>query len=304
MATHPYYDRPMVQRMQRIFDWPKPPGPLVQRQVDGAEEHLRKLAKSQWHEMDDWWAFLMDLTYLESIVFQRDLFDYVFPTVLIRWWEGQLDRTGGPHHESDIYNAIDRGGCLYSMMDDARREDVLDWIVDAYLQGVDSWSGELSANYNAKGPDNLHGPLWSFNALGQSVPVIEPILAGLEQLTTPGRAQWWLVFITGLAIPENLGPATPDGGGGGVYVTETATEIYDHGYLDENLKTMREFLEPTRLKRLLEHSREVLTRDWEMEWATDVIARIEADPKSFATRVERFSSILSEPDLGGVFSWD
>lgn len=220
--------------MARIFGDPSPPRKITEKQFDDAQADLVATASKPWHQIDqsDYWHYLLDLCYVEL---QQDLFDYLFPAFLIKWWEGQLDRRGGPESECDFYRAIDHGEVFTKMMGETRRNEVFHWIVDAYMDGVDAWDGHLSVAYVKDGPDNLHGPLWSFNALGQSVPVLSALIERLSEVSTIGRAQWWLVLGSGILWKENECPAipswTPVGGGGGVYLTGSAASIFDHGYL-------------------------------------------------------------------------
>lgn len=187
MSTE-FYDRPMVESLTRIFGDPLPPTMVTERQFDYMDVNLKQVAAKPWHEIGqrDYRYYLLDLSYVEL---QQDLFDYLFPALLIRWWEGQLDRTGGPESECTLYYAIDQGQVLNKMMDEPRRQLVLNWMANAYIEGVDAWSNQFSLpGQNTK--DNFYAPLWSFNALGQSVPVIRTILQNLANLTTVGRAQW------------------------------------------------------------------------------------------------------------------
>lgn len=298
-----FYERPMVARIKSVFDHPLPPRHVSQQQFDGAQDDLIRTAAKGWHEIDqsDYWHYLHDLCYSDL---QQDLFDYLFPAFLIRWWEGQLNRLGGPESECDFYLAIDHGRVLTRMMSESRRRQVLAWIVDAYMEGVDAWSNKLSVAYISHGPDDLHGPLWCFNALGQSVPVTQAILQQLADISTIGRAQWWLVLATGIAWNENECQAvpewTPDRGGGGVYVTESAASIYRHGFLPENLEAIKSFLDYDRLRDMLERSVDLIPSFPHGNWAQMTWEEYLTHPKRIATRIGNLIHLLGLPDLGGV----
>ncbi len=298
-----FYDRPMVECLRVIFGDPTPPKRITQQQFDGAQDDLIRTATKGWHEVDqsDYWHYLLDLCYVDL---QQDLFDYLFPAFLVRWWEGQLNRLGGPESECDFYRAIDHGQVLAKMMNESRRQQVLGWIVDAYMEGVDAWSNNLSVTHISQGPNDLHGPLWSFNALGQSVPVTQAILQQLADISTIGRAQWWLVFATGIAWNENECPAVPEwtpvGGGGGVYITESAASIFDHGFLPENLEAIKSFLDNDRLTTVLERSVTMIPSFPHGDWAQMTLEECLHHPQRVATRVANFIHLLELPDLGGV----
>ncbi len=295
----------MVDRLFRIFGEPTKPESYRQDQFDEADEALRRTANKAWHEIDqtDYWHYLMDLCYVEL---DQDLFDYLFPAFLIRWWEGMLNRTGGPESECDIYRAIDHGQVMTKMMDADRRSEVLSWMVDAYMEGVDAWGGQLSVAYSSNGPNDLHGPLWYFHALGQSVPIIDSILGRLADVCTEGRAQWWLVFASGLIWNEDeapmIPPWTPDGGGGGVYILESAASIYNHGYLGEHHAAIKD-----RLTYEFVHSRlclagQILQSTPQKEWSQLAVEEMRKSPEYIELRIVRFMELLSEPDLGGVLN--
>lgn len=299
--NHPFYDRPMVKRMQEIFDHPQKPASFDQRQFDDFQRELKALAAKEWHEIgqDDYWYYLLDLTYVDL---DQGLFNYLFPAFLVHWWEGQLYRMGGPLAE-DFYRAIDRGQILTKMMDMERRKKVLDWMVDAYVKGVDTWGGQLSTAYISQGPDNLHGPLASFHALGQSIPSTGPILDRLIAPHTQGRAQWWLVLTSGFVWNENQCPYIPAwtklGGGGGVYIVESAAAIYEHGYLPLNHLALAKTLTYEGLCQNMKQANSVLKSTELKEWSADATAQVLQDPDRIKLRIARFLHICSLPNLGG-----
>jgi hypothetical protein len=296
-----FYERPMVARLKRIFGDPLPPRRVRQKQFDGAQADLIRTAAKPWHELDqlDYWRYLNDLCYVDL---QQDLFDYLFPGFLVRWWEGQLNRLGGPGGVPDIYQAIDHGQLLARMMNEPRRQQVQDWMSDAYIEGVDAWSNNLSVVYNPEGPDDLHGPLSSFHALGLSVPVTRVILRRLGEVSTIGRAQWWLVFATGIIWNENECPAvpkwTPDGGGGGVYLTATDASIYKHGYLGENLDAIKAFLDYDRLIQMIERSAEQIPSRPHGDWARVTREECLAQPQRVEARITNLINLLWQPEFG------
>lgn len=300
-----FYERPMVARIKSIFGDPLPPRHVSQKQFDGAQDDLIRTAAKRWHEIDqsDYWHYLLDLCYGDL---QQDLFDHLFPAFLIRWWEGQLNRLGGPESECDFYRAIDHGQVLAKMMSESRRQQVLAWITEAYIEGVDAWSNKLSMAYNSQGPNDLHGPLWSFNALGQSVPVTQAILQRLGDVSTIGRAQWWLVFATGVIWNENECPAvpewTPDRGGGGVYITESAASIFDHGFLRENLEAFESFLSYRKVTNMLERSADLMPSFPHSDWARATWEECLSRPQRVEARLSNLIHLFGLLDLGGVRS--
>lgn len=300
-----FYKRPMVARLQEIFDHPAPPVRVTEQQFDEVQEALVRTAAKAWHEIGhgDFWQYLMDLAYVDL---QQDLFDHLFPAFLICWWEGQLSRFGGPESECDFYYAIDRGQVLVKMMKATRRKAVLEWMLDAYMDGVDHWDSNLFAPYDSNGPNNLHGPLWSFNALGQSFPILEDILSRLGDVSNLGRARWWLVFASGLVWNENECPWvpawSPSDGGGGVYIAESGASIFDHGFLADNLRAITAFFTYPNLKGVISATAEQLRGSPYEAWSCEAEHAFESSPDRMASRLQRLLHLYNLPGLGGVLS--
>lgn len=295
---------PMAREIREIFGDPKPPATVTQRQFDGADDDLRKLASSTWEEIlraDDWWAFLMDLKYT---TLQQDLFDYVFPALLIRWFEGQMSQRGGPETETDFYSALRRGNALSLMLTPDRHHRTLEWMVRAYVQGVDGWDSSEFVAYQPQGPDRLHAPLASLSALGQSVPILDPIYQALQSVTTAGRARFWLVFGCGLVWNENECPSIPawtlDGGGGGVYILANEASIFESGFLPSNLEAAERHLTYEAVGAAIEDAGLFMTEPSVQSWYEQMAKRYRQEPGRIKARLSNLLAWYGQPDLGGV----
>jgi hypothetical protein len=293
-----YYRRPMVVRLRKIFNKPKPPSVIIEEQFDGDQEKLERLASKQWHEItdDDFSCYLDDLNYVNL---QGDLFDYLFPVLLIRWWECQ--QSGARFPRMYFYNAILNGRLLDQRMNSNRKELFLDWMTDAYLEGIANWGGHLSTRYVHGSEYNLGQPLMTFNALGESVPMVGKLLHQLSQVSNLGQAQWWLVFGTGIAWNENDSPFIPgwdrDSGGGGVYLTESDSDIYDSGFTSENLYAMQEIITPDLLCSCLQSAAHHLQGSPHEKWAEETRDMLEVFPDRTAQRLDQYLKILALPRL-------
>jgi hypothetical protein len=295
-----FYSRPMVRRLIKIFDNPTKPTAVAQKQFDNCDDDLFVTSQKEWHEIDesDYWHYLLDLCYVSL---QQNLFDYVFPAFLIKWWEGQLSRFGGPDAECGFYRAVDHGKVFDTMMTGDRRTMVYDWMVDAYMDGIAEWSGHLLVTGDGKGPNNFTGPLWSFWAVGLSVPILDAILARLETVSNQGVAQWWLVFASGVAYNEDGFPHISGWEqieGGGVCILDSLAGIYDHGLLDGNWLSFKNRMSAEFLIDRVRASLELLGGSKYEAWANDVLSTLIADPDRTRRRIELLTELLKAPDFG------
>ena len=286
----------MMHRLLEIFNHPSPPVVVTQEKFDHFDDELSGTSKKRWHEitMDSDGDYIHDLLYVEL---QQDLFDYLFPAFLVRWWEAQQTHDDPDRYTWDIYGAFSQRHVLTTMMSPERRSALMAWMVDAYIDGVDLWSGRLTVDPYGDKSDRLQGPLEAFHALGYSVPITRPILERLCDVTTEGRAQWWLVISSGIAWNENecpfITPWDPDRGGGGIYVLESAAS-FSKGYLEENLVAMTEVFNVQSIQNILGLSELMFQKDFEYNWIRAVQTRLAQDPRLHQRRIERFLKCLTE----------
>jgi hypothetical protein len=138
------------------------------------------------------------------------------------------------------------------------------------------------------------------------VPILADIIERLMDVRTVGRAQWWLVFASGLAWKENECPAippwVPEGGGGGVYLLEGGAWIFDHGFLPTNLDALRESMTFANVLAMLLHAREMLSQTELSHWVSSAIDAFEAHPDSVKARMVQFFGALAQQQLDRA--WD
>src|SRR5579862_7661388 len=118
-------------------------------------------------------------------------------------------------------------------------------MADAYCSAIDTIQADEVASSIGRN-EKLHFMLWTFNSLGQTVPILETVLDWLSDDMSVGKARWWLVLCAGLCYSVNgvpwIAPWSTDCGGGGVYLLEASTPIFDAGFLAENVNACRELL--------------------------------------------------------------
>ncbi len=292
-----WYKRPLVAEIADIFGHPKPVEIVTEKQFDYGQDRLQVLARSPWHEMETRRDsfYLMDLAYCGL---QQDLFDYAFPGFLIRWWEGLVAQASAAHGETDIYFAIWHGQVFNKMMPLERRTRVMEWMTRAFIDALDAWSGWTTWQYSE---GTNHHFLWTFNSLGRTLPVTPSLWKQMSNVSTPGRAQFWILIGTGLAYPTNevpwIPPWTPDGGGGGVYIEESDDQIYTAGYLSENVDFLRQELTLESLRQRIEEGLQLVLDDQGRLASEDILLRLRTSPDYMLRKLQWLNRRLGIPDL-------
>ena len=302
MEPTEFYIRPMVQRLLEIFDHPSPPAVVTQPTFGFLEDDYTDVCHKMWHEI----TFEADAQYLLDIQFveiQQDLFDYIFPAFLIRWWEDQLSQQGGVKEIWGIYGSFSQCDLLNTMISPQRGHAIKDWIVDAYVDGVDLSGSRDSSESTTPGSYRIDSALWSFHALGQSVPTARLILERLRDVKTQGRARWWLVCSSGIAWNDNecpfVAPWNLGRSNGGIFVLGSGASDNSEGYLSENLLAMNEVFSIDTLQKVLATCQLMFESEFERNWVRAVQTRFAADPALYQRRIERFLACLRLKDLGG-----
>ncbi len=296
MRHEEYFARPMVEQIAAIFSYPQPPPRVTEVQFDLEQDHLIEMAKSSWDQIEWFGTYIYDLAYVNL---QQNLFDYLFPALLIRWRDelnGDLPAMAYPC----FYSAIRSGKVFTKMMSPSRAELVYQWMADGYLNAVETRRFSVSPNERLLGK-----PLAWFHALGQSVPITKRLLQELLHVDSLAKAQWWLVLGTGIGWNANQCPFipswTPVQGGGGVYLLSSDATT-DHGYLDENADAMEEMLSLETIRDCLYICEDIFPLSPEYTWLRSLQTRLSTDPVLYEVRVHNFLSLIRKPNLGGVQS--
>lgn len=222
-------------RVRRIFGHPKPPQEIWEKQFDYDDDALHRLARTPYNEIDfsDLWYYHHDLAYVEL---QPDLFAYLFPVCLMDWHQTLMQSQPCSHGDSEFHYGVWRGRVFEKMMTPEQREAVYEFFLDSFLARLDAERGFV---YSAsKTP--AYGWMGRFSSLGIIMPGIENIWNAWWSLDTPGRAVAALQYCSGLMYfewDENplFGKWTQTEGGGGPYLSNNDSYIYQAGLLAENL---------------------------------------------------------------------
>lgn len=292
---------PLIPQLAKLFSANPPPVEAWEKYYldrgqgdDGCSPaDVQELLAIRWGEFErrDFYHFVIDLTYGRV---QRDVFNYLYPGFLVFWWQCLRSRTNFHY----FYTASHEGKVYEQMIQEEARSGLLDWVVRAFVDAVDVWSGQLSSTT----PDgiDLHALLEEFNSLGQILPVTERIWERLCNLETAGRAQWWLVLATGIAYTPNtcpfIRPFSRHTGGGGVILHKSSGLKIP--YLSTNLEFIRSHLTIDAISQMLDLSTAQLPSANHRAWIQDIKDRI-CDNREFCnSRLTAFLERLGEANLG------
>ncbi len=229
------------ERMVGVLGPAKKPSTVWQKQFDGDDETLRRLAGYRWDEApdEDLWCYIHDLTY---VPLQPDLFRHVFPRCLKFWYDTLLRDEGAEIGDADFHRALIRGDAPNKLMSEDERQRLLAFFVDGQLDRID-----LESDFSHQRP-GAASQSWigRFNTLGLVAPIVPELWKRWWSLGTHGQAVAAIKYASGLIYFADENPIylpwTPDEGGGGPYLTEWDAGIYDQGWLEPNLTFLRETL--------------------------------------------------------------
>ena len=192
----------MVARIAEIFGHPRPPEMVTEKYWDYDDDYFPRIAGEPWHVLtgDDLGGYIQGLGSGRS---QPELFNYLFPIILIRWWEGLMDQTETYWFSYSLANAW--GIRTFETIDEDRRGRVLEWIADAFIQAVDAWNGE-AVDWRDQSRQTSLVPV--FHDLTRDLPITKLLISRLSEVSTLGRAKWWLVLGNAI-LASKSGPFAP-----------------------------------------------------------------------------------------------
>ncbi len=181
------------ERLRVMFDDPRPPVSVWERQFDGFDEELQRLARTPYEEIDfhDLWYYIHDLAHVEL---QPDLFHYLFPVCLMDWHRSLRDDDFPNHGDADFHWSLQHGRVLEKMLTPERREAVDEFFRDSFLERLDAERGFVFSRNDR----NPFAWIRRFNTLGVLMPRIDLVWEAWWALETPGRAVAALEYVSGL----------------------------------------------------------------------------------------------------------
>jgi len=289
------------ERVRRIFDFPKPPHKVWERQFDNFDAELRTLAQTPYDEIDfsDLWYYFHDLAYTEL---QPEVFAYLFPVCLMDWHCSLMANEPCAHGDADFHYGLRHGEILEKMLTPEQREEVFEFFRDSFLERLDTERGFVYDG--SKTP--AYGWMGRFNTLGAVMPRIARVWEQWWSLATPGRAVAALQYCSGLMYAEGENPLfgkwTREGGGGGPYLWVNDTSIHDAGWLPENVDFLKTILTPDFVADKVKQAAERLSSEPERETAQRIAEDLPHCQDLVELRAEALPRLLNQSD-GYALDW-
>jgi hypothetical protein len=243
---------------------PKPQH-VWEKQFDGFDKELARLAQMNWDRVpdEDLWYYFLDLAYVDL---QQDLFRHLFPACLKHWYETLMRNEDASQGDGDFHNALMRGQILEKMLSENERQSVYDFFCDGFLDRIESERGfayHQSHDQMISSGRSANAWIFRLNSLGIVAPVIQPIWEAWWKLDHPGKAVCAVMYSSGLVYLRGENPIygnwTPEYGGGGPYLTEIDSSIFDWSWRNDNLAFLRGTLSVDYIIRKLDQAAETLS---------------------------------------------
>lgn len=229
------------QRARSIFDDPKPPISVWERQFDDFDDALQKLATTPCEDIDfsDLWYYHHDLAYVDL---QPEVFAYLFPVCLMDWHATLQANESCSHGDSEFHYGLFHGNVLEKMLTPRQRIQIADFLCESLMERLDAERGLTFAGSGA----SAFGWMSRLNSLGIVMPIIPRIWEAWWSLDTVGRAVAAIQYLSGFMYFDGENPIfkmwTPEKGGGGPYLWANDSCIFDAGWMPENVDYLADVL--------------------------------------------------------------
>lgn len=225
-------------QIRELFGNPAPPQVIWEEQFDGFNKELIEMGMKDWQSVteEELWYYFHDLTYMEL---QPDLFAHLFPVCLKFWYDTLMRNDSAERGDADLHRSLLRGQILTKMVTPEQRQAIYQFMHDAFIERLENERGFIYAASSTP----AYGWMYRFNSIGLVIPIIDRIWDSWWRLDHPGKAVCAIMWASGLIYDEGENPIfgawTRELGGGGPYLTESDSQIYDSAWLPENLEFLR-----------------------------------------------------------------
>ncbi|MBY0504607.1 MAG: hypothetical protein K2X03_11905 [Bryobacteraceae bacterium] len=279
------------------------PRDVWEKQFDGNDLELARLAQLDWDRVPDGdlWYYFHDLAYVDL---QPNLFRHLFPACLKYWHESLMRNESAAQGDADFHHGLMRGKVLEKILSETERKAVYDFFRDGLLDRIESERGFFyhpSGNRMISSGQSSDAWIGRLNSLGIVAPVIQPVWDAWWRLDHPGKAVCAVMYSSGLVYLSNENPIysawTPESGGGGPYLTELDSSIFDWAWREDNLAFLRRTLTVDYVIQKLHQAAEALSAEPEGPLARRVSDDAKTRRDLIELRIDDLQENLSRLDF-------
>lgn len=281
-------------RACEIFGNAQPPKVVHERQFDGFDEQLRRLARTPYKQMDfsDLWYYHHDLAHVEL---QPDLFAYLFPACFMDWHQSLMRNEACSHGDSEFHHGMRRGEVFEKMMTPDQRNSVFEFFTDSFVERWDSERGFTTIRNRAPTAAWID----RFNSVGLIMPRIDLLWDAWWSLETPGRAVAAIQYCSGLMYFDGDNPIFHALNGISPNLWKNDSYVYDVGWLDENVEFLKKGLTVDFVTKAVMNAAARLTGEPEWEKAHRLENELSTCRELIELRVNELPQLLSAPNPDG-----
>lgn len=302
--------RVTLQQIQDVLGPAPKPAAVTQRQFDGHNDKLYEMSKLDWENIPHYYFdyYFYDLAYVDL---QKDLFRHVFPACL-NYWYGTLMENKPAGGFRDFHYGMMRGDIVNKMLTAEERERLNDFYCDAYLDRIEDQQGLIYETEKKHKRDTIGQSAYAWiarlNSLGIVAPVIERIWRQWWALDSAGKAYCAIMYASGLVYLKGENPIYPawtrERGGGGPYLAEHDSTLFDWAWRDDNLDFLSSVLSADYIIENMEHATQVVSDSEYAETAQKVARDAKANLDIIQIKIDDLMEDLATLELKREFRAD
>jgi len=302
MASGPTLD---VLKLRRAFA-SSPPTQITQEPFDSSHKHLKTLVRlhpGDRAEPGDLWEYTQDLLYSSEI--QGPLLTYLLPFCLEAWRDdlrGTHSGYGG--FVEYFYPVLANRHVFDEYLTPTQTMAVSEFMRESILEEINAQRGLTFKGTDAR-PYRWITALATYGVL---LPDVDQLWTGWWSIDTVGRAVSTVQYVSCLMYPEDENPVfapwTPDRGGGPPCLWEFGGHLYEHRWLDPNIRFLQQILNPNEVDVALTGAIERLVGLPEQGVAAEVQSDIPLCAETLAARCTQLPRLLETKQVPGkLLEW-
>jgi hypothetical protein len=284
---------PALSELQRSFS-SSPPTQITQEPFDSSPKHLSRLARlgpGDSAEVGDLWEYTQDLLYSGEI--QGALLKYLLPFFLKAWradLRGAHSDYGG--FVEHFYPVLTNKHIFDEHLTPSQMMAVSAFMRGSILEEIDDQRGLTNSGMGAR----PYRWITALTTHGVLLPDVDQLWSAWWSINTVGRAVAAVQYISCLMYGANENPVfarwTPERGGGPPSLWEFGGHLYEHRWLEPNIRFLRRILNPQEVGDVLRLAVERLGGHPEHAVATEIEGDIPLCAETLAARCAELPRLL------------